>query len=93
MQVKSEKDGSGIGGDKEIQSKELTEKEQTLEFARMQAIEDTLNSKKFMDMIEEIAMQLLMPSLPVISIKKLKNAVRRAIIERQNSFLIVENEE
>ena len=56
LQVKSEKDGSGIVGDKEILSKELTEKEQTLEFARMQAIEDTLNSKKFMDMIEEIAM-------------------------------------
>lgn len=38
-------------------------------------------------MLEDIAMQLLRPNLPVISLKKLKNAVREAILERQNSFL------
>ena len=59
----------------------------TLEFARMQALEDTLNDKRVIEMVEDIAMQLLQPSLPVISIKKLKNAVREAILERQISFL------
>jgi len=59
----------------------------------MKALEETLNDKQFIEMIEDIAMQLLRPSLPVISLKKLKNAVREAIMERQNSFLQWETEE
>ena len=61
--------------------------DKTLEYARMQALEETLNDKKFIEMIEDIALQLLRPNLPVISLKKLKNAVREAILERKNSFL------
>ena len=38
-------------------------------------------------MLEEVAMQLLRPNFPVISVKKLKNAVRQAILERPESFI------
>ena len=38
-------------------------------------------------MLEEVAMQLLRPNFPVISVKKLRNAVHAAILERPQAFL------
>ena len=38
-------------------------------------------------MLEEAAMQLLRPNFPVISVKKLRNAVHAAILERPQAFL------
>ena len=67
------------------QSEDLADKAK--ETARDQAIEELMNDKKFVEMIEDIAMELLRPNLPVISIKKLKNAVKEALRERQHSFL------
>lgn len=51
-----------------------------------------MNSKQFLEMVEDIAMQLLQPNLPVVSLKKLKNAVKEAIRERSNSFLKIEED-
>lgn len=45
-----------------------------------------MNDKRFVEMVEDIAMELLKPSLPVISIKKLKAAVKDALLERKDSF-------
>lgn len=45
-----------------------------------------MNDKKFIEMVEDIAMELLKPSLPVISIKKLKAVVKEALRERKDSF-------
>ena len=40
-------------------------------------IDNALNDKAFLEMLEErVAMQLLRPNVPVISVAKLKNAVR-----------------
>ena len=51
-----------------------------------QFLEQTMNDKKFIEMVEDIAMELLKPSLPVISIKKLKAVVKEALRERKDSF-------
>lgn len=51
-----------------------------------QFLEQTMNDKKFIEMVEDIAMELLKPSLPVISIKKLKAVVKEALRERKESF-------
>ena len=51
-----------------------------------QALEATLKDKMFIEMVEDIAMELLKPSLPVISINKLKKAVHLALEERKESF-------
>ena len=45
-----------------------------------------MKDKNFREMIEDIAMQLLIPNLPVISIKKLEISVREALKERKDSF-------
>ena len=45
-----------------------------------------MNDKRFVEMVEDIAMELLVPGLPVISIKKLKAAVRKELLERKDSF-------
>ena len=52
-----------------------------------QQIEAQLNDKGFLEMLEEVAMQLLRPNFPVISVKKLRNAVHAAILERPQAFL------
>lgn len=46
-----------------------------------------MKDRKFTEMLEDIALQLLKPNLPVISLKQLRNAVKEAIKERHNSFL------
>ena len=51
-----------------------------------QALDATMKDKMFIEMVEDIAMELLKPSLPVISINKLKKAVRMALEERKESF-------
>ena len=52
-----------------------------------QAIEEIMKDRKFTEMLEDIALQLLRPNLPVISLKQLRNAVKEAIKERHKSFL------
>ena len=54
---------------------------------KQQIIEAQLNDKAFLEQLEEVAMQLLRPNFPVISVKKLKNAVREALLERDASFI------
>ena len=44
-----------------------------------------MKDKNFIEMCEDIAMQLLQPNLPVISIKMLKNAVQEEIRKRQSN--------
>ena len=53
-----------------------------MDSSRLLALEETLKDKKFIEMCEDIAMQLLKPNLPVISVKKLKNAVHDEIRRR-----------
>lgn len=52
-----------------------------------------MNDKRFVEMVEDIAMELLKPNLPVISIKKLKSAVKETLRERKNSFFSKETRE
>ena len=52
------------------------------EAKRQLALDETINDKKFIEMCEDIAMQLLKPNLPVISVKKLKNTVLEEIRKR-----------
>jgi len=52
-----------------------------------------MNDKKFIEMVEDIAMELLKPSLPVISIKKLKAVVKEALRERKDSFFSKDTKE
>ena len=65
----------------------------SLDSARLQAIEDTMNDKKYRDMSEDIARQLLVPNLPVISIKKLKASVKEALTENQESLFEVDSQD
>ena len=58
-----------------------------------QFLEKTMNDKKFIEMVEDIAMELLKPSLPVISIKKLKAVVKEALRERKDSFFSQDTKE
>ena len=83
---KGERLGDDLAPDKDV-SLANSEADKSIDFARMKALDDILNDKKFIEMVEDIAMSLLRPSLPVISLMKLKNAVREAILERKDSFL------
>jgi len=52
-----------------------------------------MKDRRFVEMVEDIAMELLKPSLPVISIKKLKAAVKDALRERKDSFFSKDSRE
>ena len=78
---------------REGQEEGQADDKETVNMDEEQFLEKTLNDKKFIEMVEDIALEILKPSLPVISLKKLKAGVKKALRERKDSFFSEGNED